>query len=95
MINKDAIPDPADDFEGCIDGTFQSVLGEIVGMSPAEQNAHFLAKAIQRLMFFRESGIAVLIERAEKNVARLEREREKRAASIVDDPDWGNEGASQ
>jgi FKBP-type peptidyl-prolyl cis-trans isomerase (trigger factor) len=44
------IPDPGEDFDGCIKALYDQVAEEIAGMTEEEQEEHFLTRSIDHLV---------------------------------------------
>lgn len=41
------VPDPANDFDGCLDALVKNAFAEIEGMTPEQQDDHFPCRAVE------------------------------------------------
>jgi hypothetical protein len=41
------VPDPADDFDGCIDALVKNAIAEVGAMTPEQQDNHYLCRAVE------------------------------------------------
>jgi hypothetical protein len=81
------IPDPAQDFDGCIAALVEQAIAEVEGMTEAQQDEHYLCRAIEHaIRCYQLDAPDILIRmanaRMHKHLRRLrDRTRAKRRES--------------
>jgi hypothetical protein len=85
----DDIPDPGEDYEGCLDALMARAIAqadkmEAEGWSDLQVNAYYLQNAVAHLQKMRELDAPdCIIEGAQKSIARLEKKRDEISARVL------------